>query len=180
MEEGAVPSIEELKKLKVVELKARLSSLGLHTSGRGIKQSNLFSLMWILCICGLFWRHESYMMSYDPRAHNLNCVTLSSLLWLGLQADLIERLHSYFLSVSAFIHSFSLLFFFCITCIYVVYTTATQNKNSYPILTRCVVSLQGIYYEQVSRKCWKIKAEPHEKISESPSMLSNILKRQRL
>ena len=42
MEEGAVPSIEELKKLKVVELKARLSSLGLHTSGRGIKQYNPF------------------------------------------------------------------------------------------------------------------------------------------
>lgn len=45
MEEGAVPSIEELKKLKVVELKARLSSVGLHTSGRAIKQNNLSSLM---------------------------------------------------------------------------------------------------------------------------------------
>ena len=32
--EEEIPSLEELKKLKVVELKARLSSLGLHTSGR--------------------------------------------------------------------------------------------------------------------------------------------------
>ena len=29
-----LPSVEELKKLKVVELKARLSSLGLQTSGK--------------------------------------------------------------------------------------------------------------------------------------------------
>ena len=28
------PTSEEIKKLKVVELKARLSSLGLHTSGK--------------------------------------------------------------------------------------------------------------------------------------------------
>ena len=32
--EEEIPSLEELKKLKVVELKARLSSLGLQTSGR--------------------------------------------------------------------------------------------------------------------------------------------------
>ena len=35
MEEES-PSLDELKKLKVVELKARLSSLGLQTSGRVI------------------------------------------------------------------------------------------------------------------------------------------------
>lgn len=33
MEDDAVPTIEELKKLKVVDLKARLASLGLQTSG---------------------------------------------------------------------------------------------------------------------------------------------------
>lgn len=38
MEEES-PSLEELKKLKVVELKARLSSLGLHTSGRLVNNS---------------------------------------------------------------------------------------------------------------------------------------------
>ena len=39
--EEEVPSLEELKKLKVVELKARLSSLGLHTSGRLVNYSFL-------------------------------------------------------------------------------------------------------------------------------------------
>lgn len=34
-----MPSIEELKKLKVVDLKARLSSLGLQTSGRVMSDS---------------------------------------------------------------------------------------------------------------------------------------------
>lgn len=29
-----IPTFEEIKKFKVVELKARLSSLGLHTSGK--------------------------------------------------------------------------------------------------------------------------------------------------
>jgi len=33
MEDDAVPTIEELKKLKVVDLKARLASVGLQTSG---------------------------------------------------------------------------------------------------------------------------------------------------
>ena len=42
MEEEST-SLEELKKLKVVELKARLSSLGLHTSGRLVNCA-LFSL----------------------------------------------------------------------------------------------------------------------------------------
>ena len=130
-------------------------------------------------------------MSYDPRAHNIisrSCVTLSCLLWLGLKADLIERLHSYFLSVSACIHSFLVVFFvFRIllevrlrASMWYIRTTATQNRNSYPIFTRYVASLRGSYYKQVSRWCRKIKAGPQEKDSESPSGLSNILKRQRV
>ena len=53
------------------------------------------------------------MISYDPRAYSGSCITLSVLFWLGLKADLIERLHSYFLSVSACILEFLLSLFVC-------------------------------------------------------------------
>lgn len=107
MEEETVPSIEELKKLKVVDLKARLSSVGLQTSGNVISDSfylskrKLYTFLLpcfvdtLLQVLGTFVVH---VQNYRTIKATLRLI-FQFMLFVGLKAELIARLHSYFLSV---------------------------------------------------------------------------------
>lgn len=102
-----MPSIEELKKLKVVDLKARLSSVGLQTSGNVISDSfylskrKLYTFLLpcfvdtLLQVLGTFVVH---VQNYRTIKATLRLI-FQFMLFVGLKAELIARLHSYFLSV---------------------------------------------------------------------------------